>query len=218
MNKLKLTLAAAALTLSLNAAAAPLPVPQVDLSSLLDAGTSLFSEQARGFRMSRPAYRNFGGSGARSSSKSSSSSANTNNTNARTNNHQQDAQFSRTSPYRNNAAPGSAAMPTYTGSPFLSSLTGTMTGMLLANMLFGSTAQAATQTEPMTPEKLTDAELKDCIATLDAKMAELEDTRSSILNSSSDTKDADLAQLDQDQQQLKDLQLRLLKEQINRLE
>lgn len=218
MNKLKLTLAAAALTLSLNAAAAPLPVPQVDLSSLLDAGTSLFSEQARGFRMSRPAYRNFGGSGARSSSRSSSSSANTNNTNARTNNQQQDAQFSRTSPYRNNAAPGSAAMPAYTGSPFLSSLTGTMTGMLLANMLFGSTAHASSQTPAVTPESLTDDELKECIATLDSKMTELETARGDILNSSAEDKDAQLAQLDKDQQQLKDLQLRLLKEQIDRLQ
>ena len=217
MRKLKLTLMTAAVVFSLHATAAPLSLPQVDLGALLSAGTASFSEQARlgGFRMSRarPAARNFGGDGARSTrSQNTNQSANTNQ------NRQQDAQFSPQSPYRNaTTGAGAATMPGYTGSPFLSSLTGTMTGMLLANMLFGSTAQAATQTAPVTPEKLTDAELQDCINTLDSKMAELEATRGDILNGNSETKDADLAQLDKDLEQLKDLQLRLLKERVNRL-
>ena len=222
MRELKLTLAAAAVVFSLNAAAAPITVPQLDLSGLFNVGSSLLDNQeARlgGFRMRRPsASRNFGGNGASSrSSSSSSSSANTNRTNT------QDAQFSQRSPYANQnvnrgAAAGTAAIPAYTGSPFLSSLTGTMTGMLLANMLFGSTAHASSQTPTVTPESLTDDELKECIATLDSKMTELEAARGDILNSSAEDKDAQLAQLDKDQQQLKDLQLRLLKEQIDRLQ
>ncbi len=211
MRKFKFTLATAAVVFSLHATAAPINLPKLDVTALINAGANAFTQQVRlgGFRMSRPAARNFGGAGTRSSR--TQNQANTNNANR----NQQDAQFSQQAPYR--SAPGAAAAPAYTGSPFLSSLTGTMTGMLLANMLFGSTANAATQTEPMTPEKLTDEELQDCINTLDAKMAELEVTRGDILNSTSETKDADLAQLDKDIEQLKDLQLRLLKERVNRL-
>ncbi len=239
MSKIKLTLAAAALVFSLNTAAAPLPAARLDLSSLLNAGISSLSSEVRlgggGFRMSRPssASRNFGGQGSKSTSSSSSSSANrstssssnsANSNSSSSANTQRDAQFSNTS--RANAAQANAARPAaaapaapagYTGSPFLSSMAGTMTGMLLGHMLFGAMASASPQAEPMTPQRLTDDELKQCLADLDAKIAELEQTRSSIFNSSSDTRDADLAQIDTDQRQLKDLQLVLLKEQIDRL-
>lgn len=233
MRKFKLTLAAAALVFSFNAAAAPLSMPKLDITTIINGGLTSMSQDVRigGFRMSRSSGRNFGGMGSSSSkSSTSSSSANksstTNNSTANNTNTQRDAQFNNTTRANANtatagtagrtAAPGYAAG--YTGSPFLSSLSGTMTGMLLANMLFGSTAQASQQTAPVTPQSLTDGELKQCIADLDSKMAELEDTRSDILNSTSETKDADLAQLDQDQKQLKDLQLVLLKEQIERLQ
>lgn len=226
MHKIKITLATITLVCSLQATAMPISIPQANLNLLQNLGSSIVNQQARlgGFRMSRsrPSYRNFGGSGSSSKSSTTNTKTNsTNNTSSTTNNqtktNQQDAQFPPRAP-ATNTTQGLGTANAYTGgSPFLSSLAGTTTGVLLANMLFGSTAQASNQAAPMTPDKLTDEELKDCIGTLEDKMAELDATRNELLNSNSETKDADLAQLDKDQQQLKDLQLTLYKEQINRL-
>lgn len=186
-------------------------------------------------------------SSASSSTAGQSSTANAN----RTQSQQKDAEFSSSTNRTNTAGTagtntagttgnanfgqnfGGAGMarPAYGGgSPFLSSLTGTMTGMLLYSMLFPSTATAAPMTgdgaaaagaapaQPqVTAESLSDEELQQCLDELAVQQQKLEAEKAARAGKDDETSVNEVKQIQADLDHMRDLELTLVKEQVRRL-
>lgn len=158
----------------------------------------------------------------KNSSTSSSSTSSTNTNRSTASNQQQDAQFSQNA-YRGNNTMGTgtgaigsnAAMANRgslgMGSTFLSSLAGAGAGVLLANMLLSPTAAAAAGTEVATPDMLSDDQIKECLAQLDTDLKDLEAQVASA-------PEEEQAALREQISQMHNLQISLMKEQLNRLQ
>lgn len=101
------------------------------------------------------------------------------------------------------------------GSPFLSSMAGTMAGMMVYSMLFPSAASAQ-GAEPKEPAKLTDEELEQSISELGSMQEKLKTQKQDLLYGNDANKEEAIAQIDADLQKMKDLELALMKEQIER--
>lgn len=230
---LKKTLIASTLTLGLMCAtsgvqANPLTNVISGLVNGIGATTDMQFEARRGgFRRSSPT-RSTRATSTRSSSRAvtttnnNTSSANTN----RTTNQQQDAQFSQNAYRGNNNTVGANGMGTGAlgnnaamanrgslgmGSTFLSSLAGAGAGVLLANMLLSPTAAAAAGTEVATPDMLSDDQIKECLTQLDTDLKDLEAQVASAPQE-------EQAALREQISQMHNLQISLMKEQLNRLQ
>ena len=168
---------------------------------------------------------NGGNTTTNNNTSSTSSSANTNRTTNQQ--QQQDAQFSQNA-YRgntntnananmNNGALGNNNAAMYnrgsmgTGSTFLSSLAGAGAGVLLANMLLSPSAAAAAGTEVATPDMLSDDQIKECLTQLDTDLKDLE---AQVL----EAPEEEQAALREQISQMHNLQISLMKEQLNRLQ
>ncbi|MBU3844270.1 MAG: hypothetical protein H9847_05300 [Candidatus Anaerobiospirillum pullicola] len=232
---LKKTLLASTLTLGLFCAASSVQAnPMTNVISGFVNGfvndIQLDARRGGGFRRSSPTTTKRYSSSSTSSSRavtttnnrSSSTSSNTNNANTNRNQQQQDAQFSqnayRGTPNNNNAALGNSYYANRgttgglgMGSTFLSSLAGAGAGVLLANMLLTPTAAAAQGTEVATPDMLSDDQIKECLAQLDT---DLKDAEAQLADATGDEAQALRDQISQ----MHNLQISLMKEQLNRLQ
>ena len=231
---LKKTLLASTLTLGLFCAASSVQAnPMTNVISGFVNGfvndIQLDARRGGGFRRSSPTTTKRYSSSSTSSSravtttnnKSSSTSSNTNSTNTNRNQQQQDAQFSQNA-YRgtpnNNAALGNSYYANRgttgglgMGSTFLSSLAGAGAGVLLANMLLTPTAAAAQGTEVATPDMLSDDQIKECLTQLDT---DLKDAEAQLADATGEEAQALRDQISQ----MHNLQISLMKEQLNRLQ
>lgn len=236
-NMLKKTLIASALTLGLMCATSGVQAnPLTNVISGLVNGvgfTDMQFEARRGGARRASPTRSTRASSTRSSSRAvtttnnntSSSSANTNRTTNQQ--QQQDAQFSQnayrgntntnTNANMNNGALGNNNAAMYnrgsmgTGSTFLSSLAGAGAGVLLANMLLSPSAAAAAGTEVATPDMLSDDQIKECLTQLDTDLKDLE---AQVL----EAPEEEQAALREQISQMHNLQISLMKEQLNRLQ
>lgn len=225
----KTTILASAVALSLSLTLASSAQASVS-QTLINTVTSLVSpsQEVRGF--ARGGFSRggglFGGRSSSSSTKALPNRSSTSSNNAKTNtNNTKDADFnSNATSSRGNyganfggqgrAATGAAYQGG--GSPFLSSMAGTMTGMMLYSMLFPSAAHASTNAPQVTPESISDEDLDKCLSELSVQKEKLQNLKTEKLGSGEAT-DEELAQIDADLQKLTDLELTLVKEQVRRL-
>ncbi|MDM8119912.1 hypothetical protein [Succinatimonas hippei] len=192
------------------------------------------SMEVRGFRGGFSRSSGFFNRGSGSSSRAltvnprnSSSGAKSNSSNSSANTASKDADFNSTSAGRSNSnyganfgGQGRAGAAAYQGggSPFLSSMMGSMTGMMLYSMLFPTQAHAGTMQngQQVTPESISDADLENCLSELSVQKEKLESLKTKRLGSG-DATDEEMAQIDADLKKLTDLELTLVKEQVRRL-
>ena len=176
------------------------------------------SMEIRGFRGGFSRSSGFFNRGSGSSSRAltvnprnSSSGAKSNSTSAGRSNSNYGANF---------GGQGRAGAAAYQGggSPFLSSMMGSMTGMMLYSMLFPTQAHAGTMQngQQVTPESISDADLENCLSELSVQKEKLESLKTKRLGSG-DATDEEMAQIDADLKKLTDLELTLVKEQVRRL-
>ena len=236
MKKTTVFALASALTLSMTLSTVKAnPVSDVLMSAFSALATP--SMEVRGFRGGFSRGGGFFSRGSSSSSRaltvnprSSSSSAKPNSSNSSANTASKDADFNSSSAAgRSNSNYGAnfggqgragagAAAYQGGGSPFLSSMMGSMTGMMLYSMLFPTPAQAGTMQngQQVTPESISDADLENCLSELTVQKEKLESLKTERLGSGNAT-DEEMAQIDADLKKLTDLELTLVKEQVRRL-
>lgn len=233
MKKTTVFVLTSALTLSISFSTVKAnPVSDVLMSAFSALATP--SMEVRGFRGGFSRGGGFFSRGSSSSSRaltanprSASSSAKPNSSNSSANTASKDADFNSSSAGRANSnyganfgGQGRAGAAAYQGggSPFLSSMMGSMTGMMLYSMLFPTPAHAGTMQngQQVTPESISDADLENCLSELAVQKEKLESLKTERLGSGEAT-DEEMAQIDADLKKLTDLELTLVKEQVRRL-
>lgn len=235
MKKTTVFVLASALTVSMSFSTVKAnPVSDVLMSAFSALATP--SMEVRGFRGGFSRGGGFFSRGSSSSSRaltanprSASSSAKPNSSNSSANTASKDADFNSSSAGRANSNYGAnfggqgragagAAAYQGGGSPFLSSMMGSMTGMMLYSMLFPTQAHAGTMQngQQVTPESISDADLENCLSELAVQKEKLESLKTERLGSGEAT-DEEMAHIDADLKKLTDLELTLVKEQVRRL-
>ncbi len=184
---------------------------------IIEKITPTFLQEVRGLRLFRAPVR---------STPRTANSSGANSTSRNTNN--KDADFSSSNAAgasrgnygANFGGKGSSAAAAsgaaYQGSPFLSSMTGTMAGMMLYNMMFPRPAQAGEIQKNITPDTISDADLESCLKEIELQKEKLIGYKNDKLASGS-VSDEDIKQIDDDMARLTDMELVLVKEQVRRL-
>lgn len=96
------------------------------------------------------------------------------------------------------------------GANFLSSLAGAGAGVLLANMLLSPSAAAAQGTEIATPDMLSDTQIDECLTQI---KTDLQDAEKRLLDAAPE----DQAAIRDEISKMRDLEISLMSEQLNRL-